>query len=263
MYCILLLVAYASAFPSADALPQPQPDDSPFELERLAALYGSDKQRALHRYTNVYSSLFDNERLRILNVSEAGVLRGSSAHMWLDFFPKAHIFAMDVNFRQYREHPNHKQAESHRLHLLKCCNTQADIEQHRLVPDSMDVVIDDAGVHSLALQEVLFPLLWPLVRPGGWYIIEDVDPQRGGLSFTQNHSRLSPLLQRVLETQRAYMVDSTPGIPDAVWHKYQARIRRWPAVEGKKWVVSREVHNSHLLVIRRHETRHSGRSTTV
>ena len=224
----------------------------PHALERLAKLYGTDKQVSQHRYTNYYSTLFDEDRReQVLNVTEAGILRGSSVHMWVDYFPRANVWGLDVDMHHYREHPNHRTAEHQaRMHLLLCCKSQEDVAKHRLVSGSMDLVIDDAGLHSLALQEMLFPLLWPLVKPGGYYVIEDVDPQRGGLAFTENHSGLSPLLRSVLETHSAFMVDSTPGITPSAWSAWQHKMQRKP-VEGKRWVASRSVHNSHLLVIRK------------
>ena len=136
------------------------------------------------------------------------------------------------------------------MHLSKCCYSQFHIDRAHLVPDTMDIVLEDAGDHSRRLQELLFPLLWPLVRPGGWYIIEDVDPQRGGDDFTQNHSALLPMLQRVLETHRSFLVESTPGITGDAWQKWMAHGNSHP-VKGRVWVPSRRVHNSHLLIIKR------------
>ena len=113
----------------------------------------------------------------------------------------------------------------------------------------MDLVLEDAGEHRFELQKMLFQFMWPLVRVGGFYVIEDVDPQRGGLKFTQDHDSLPPLMRTVLEENYAFEVDSTPGIPPERWKGWQSFMSgRWAR---PPYVRSRAVHNSHLLVIQR------------
>ena len=121
-----------------------------------------------------------------------------------------------------------------------------------------NVVLEDAGDHSLRLQEKLFELLWPLVRIGGWYLIEDVDPQRGGLAFTQDHDALGPMLRRVLEENRAFMTDTSVGIPTEQWKVWQKSMSGPGGTRGYSskfgnvaWVKDRKTHNSHVLVIRK------------
>ena len=41
-----------------------------------------------------------------------------------------------------------------------------------LSPGGYDLIVDDAS-HDGKLSEVTFGLLWPLVRPGRWYVLED------------------------------------------------------------------------------------------
>ena len=45
-------------------------------LERLARLAATDKQWGLHKYTDVYTSLFHNMRNDRVNLTEVGVLHG-------------------------------------------------------------------------------------------------------------------------------------------------------------------------------------------
>ena len=227
-------------------------------LERLASKYDSDKRWGLHKYTVAYASIFDSHRHSFVSVTEAGLLTGASAHIWLDYFPNAHINALDTNLKLFRVHPDHQHIRSTRLHLRKCCQSRADVLATGLKNASQDLVIDDAGLHDLELQLFLFELLWPLVKPNGWYVVEDVDPARGGDSYTQNHKALSPLMQQVLETHHAFLMDPTPGIPPAAWARYQRgpgskrpKHLPWTAndTRGAPFVTSRVIHNSRLLVI--------------
>tara|TARA_B110001452_G_scaffold51021_1_gene38988 strand:+ start:1284 stop:1574 length:291 start_codon:yes stop_codon:yes gene_type:complete len=64
-----------------------------------------------------------------------------------------------------------------------------------LEDESMDTVIDDVGMHEQEHQEIVLHRYWRRVRPGGFYIIEDVewdraDEARGG-SATPG-GRISP-----------------------------------------------------------------------
>ena len=81
-------------------------------------------------------------------------------------------------------------------------------EEERLdfVPESMDIVIDDAGIHKRSLQEGLLATMWKYVKPGGYYIMEDVDGKRGGFDYETNHS-LSSSTIGILENNHAFMVN--------------------------------------------------------
>ena len=86
------------------------------------------------------------------------------------------------------------------------------------------------------------------MRVGGIYIIEDVDSLRGGQAYTHNHSTLVPSLRAALEANHAFMVDSTLGLTPEQWQHWEQHNTH---SHGKTWMHGRDVHNSHLLVIRR------------
>ena len=64
-------------------------------LERLARLAATDKQWGLHKYTDVYASLFHNMRNDRVNLTEVGVLHGASVVMWASYFRNANIYGLD------------------------------------------------------------------------------------------------------------------------------------------------------------------------
>ena len=45
-------------------------------------------------------------------------------------------------------------------------------EAAELSPDGYDLIVDDAS-HDGKLSQATFGLLWPLVKPGRWYVLED------------------------------------------------------------------------------------------
>ena len=163
-------------------------------LEALGFKYGSDKSKDDHKYVDLYAALFDSIRDRVTNVTELGFAKGHSLDMWLDYFPAARIWGVDVNKghivqRRFKHKP--------RVSLI-----QADLYRATTTPrsigledESMDVVIDDVGMHEQEHQEIVLHRYWRRVRPGGFYIIEDVewdraDEARGG-SATPG-GRISP-----------------------------------------------------------------------
>ena len=84
-------VLHLAAIGLVAALPIPSDEELP-SLADIADHYGTDKPLKFgHAYTNLYGPLLDPRRESVLNVTEIGVLFGSSVLMWADYFPKANI----------------------------------------------------------------------------------------------------------------------------------------------------------------------------
>jgi cephalosporin hydroxylase len=134
-------------------------------LPELFDHYGSDKNRA-HAYGPVYQKLLEPVRDTVTGVLEIGVADGASLRAWRDFFPKAFIIGMDKH-------------SSRRVSEERITTVTGDQSDHVLL-DTMadryqpvDLIVDD-GSHKLAHQIISVTCLLPLVKPGGFYIIEDV-----------------------------------------------------------------------------------------
>lgn len=150
-------------------------------LDLLAALCGTDKF-GLHHYTPVYEALVQPLRRRAISLLELGVggyghgLGGESLLMWAAYFPRGRIYGVDIE---------DKSALSRgRIKVFKCSQT----DRERLTAlcgeiGPFDLVIDD-GSHVNAHQIESFRILWPYVKDGGWYVVEDVQtsywPSYGG-----------------------------------------------------------------------------------
>lgn len=116
--------------------------------------YGTDKGDH-HSYAPIYAAIPAD----IKTVFEIGIDRGGSLLAWLDLFPEAHVYGLDI-----------KQHEP--LKLDRLTTICADIQKWRAdgLP-LLDLVIDD-GSHITSDIVNGFEKLWPLCR--GTYIIEDV-----------------------------------------------------------------------------------------
>jgi hypothetical protein len=97
-------------------------------------------------------------------VLEVGIAYGGSLMMWQRLFPRGLVAGADWD-------PDAKWPEGTRQ--IRCA--QDDPQLFVLAAQiscEWDLIVDDASHHG-ALTEATFGLLWPLVAPGGWYVIED------------------------------------------------------------------------------------------
>jgi hypothetical protein len=140
-------------------------------LDLLAALCGTDKF-GLHHYTPVYEELARPLRRRPVRLLELGVggygrdLGGESLLMWAAYFRRGRIYGVDIE---------DKSALSRgRIKVFQC--SQTDRERLGALCREIgpfDFVIDD-GSHVSAHQIESFGILWPFVKDGGCYVVEDV-----------------------------------------------------------------------------------------
>jgi hypothetical protein len=155
------------------------------ELTQLADRFGSDKGSSKHRYTELYHMLFQPYRQAKLNFLEMGLMIGGPEHgidkdrevkeppsvrMWLEYFPNAHIIGLDVSdFAAY---------QTDRFTFYRCdmddrANIAEAAEKMRKAGQMPNIIIDDAS-HASRHQQDAFLTLFPLLAPGGMYIIEDL-----------------------------------------------------------------------------------------
>jgi len=150
-------------------------------LTDLADRYGCDKGSTKHRYTELYQMLFLPFRERKINFLEMGLLIGGPEHgvdkdrktedlpsirMWLEYFSKANIHGLDVSDFSWFEHERFK--------FFRCdMERRENIAQASNSMPSMDIVIDDAS-HASHHQQNAFLELFPRLKSGGLYIVEDL-----------------------------------------------------------------------------------------
>jgi hypothetical protein len=151
------------------------------DLDLLAALYGTDKFGE-HEYTPVYRELMRAARRKPVRLLEIGVggyegaLGGESLRMWASYFRSGRIFAIDVYDKTA--------LSGGRVQVFQC--SQVDAPKLTALAGEhgpFDFVIDD-GSHENAHQVETFRILWPFVKDGGAYVVEDVQtsywPSYGG-----------------------------------------------------------------------------------
>ena len=138
-----------------------------FFLQELAFKYGTDKRESRHNYVSVYEELFKKIQLDPIKLLEIGVYNCSSHNMWVDWFPNATIYGIDINDANFSKY------NKARLQLDRV--DQGDPEQLALYAElhgPWRIIIDD-GSHLATHQVVSFNTLWPHIEPGGYYVVED------------------------------------------------------------------------------------------
>lgn len=153
-------------------------------LNRLApsaSLYGgTDKLQ--HGYLPYYERHLGPRRLRRLLVFEIGVGNysdpspGGSLRLWRDYLLRSKILGLDI---EHKVVELGRRVAFEQVDQSSASDLQRVVEQH----GAPDVVIDD-GSHVGAHVHASFDVLWPKVRPGGLYVIEDLStsyyPGHGG-----------------------------------------------------------------------------------
>lgn len=141
--------------------------ESPYgELTRLAGAK-TDKGATGHHFTEVYELFFSPLKSAAAKVFEIGVAGGGSLEMWRDYFPKATVYGIDI----------YPKSELDSARIKTFVADQADRGQLAAFIDKFgggyDIIIDDGG-HAMDQQQVSVGFLFKYLKPGGYYVIEDV-----------------------------------------------------------------------------------------
>jgi hypothetical protein len=141
---------------------------------------GSDKS-TYHNYTKVYDALFHSMKDSAEHVLEIGIgtnntdvlsnmgvsgTPGASLRGWREYFTKAHIWGCDVDKRIL--------FQEDRITTFFLDQLQDDLDSYIPEEDLLfDIIIDD-GLHDPAVNFFTLRKLWKRLKPGGYYIVEDL-----------------------------------------------------------------------------------------
>jgi hypothetical protein len=149
------------------------------DLDAIGMICGSDKSSTVknnHDYLRHYEWVFGEYRDQKINVIEIGVQKGPSLKAWKWYFSQATIIGIDIQ-------PRCRNLREDRVEIE--IGSQADVEFMqgvcRKYPPT--IIIDD-GSHLAEHNIVTFEATFPLLPPGGLYIVEDM-----GCHFGTNADR--------------------------------------------------------------------------
>lgn len=144
------------------------------ELQLLGNKHGTDKGDIHHTfagrtYLDIYERYLSHLKDKPINFLEIGVRDGSSHRMWSDFFSDdSQIYGIDID-------PRCKQSEKKNVKIFIGSQSSPEIieEVATHAGGLFDAIIDD-GSHINELTIKSFDLLFPYLKSGGVYIIEDL-----------------------------------------------------------------------------------------
>lgn len=152
------------------------------DLSKLATHFGTDKW-GNHKYTPHYQHHLGHLRdapIKLLEIGIGGYSRagagGASLRMWKAFFPHGQITGLDLQDKSF--------VNEERIRAFQGDQTDAALlHEINTLAGPFDVIIDD-GSHRSAHIIATFEILYPLLKDGGIYVVEDTQtsywPEFGG-----------------------------------------------------------------------------------
>ena len=138
-------------------------------LDAIAMEMGTDKSSNGHSYCQYYDMIFDPLRFKQNNLLEIGIDKGDSLRMWKEYLPHSIIHGIDIRGSyEYLE-----ELGGIKTHIVDQSNKGELIvfaEQHL---NYFNIIIDD-GSHQSADMVLTLETLFPYLKSGGYYIIEDL-----------------------------------------------------------------------------------------
>jgi hypothetical protein len=171
------------------------------ELNAIFQECGSDKA-AVHNYGAVYELLLRGFRHRPFTLLKLGAGCGGSLRAWERYCPLAKIIASDIN-------PVARRFAGPRttVEIVNHHNRRALAVLGKHAP--LDFIIDD-GDHQPCAVRTVYEVLWPLLRVGGVYVIEDLQVAR----TPAFHPETGPIFDGVAARLAAENVES--GLTDRI-----------------------------------------------
>ncbi len=129
---------------------------------------GCDKE-SNHAYGDAYEKIFsmhwlDWDRNSAKLMMEIGVADGSSLLAWQEIFPNAKIVGLDIHISE--------KAIANGIEFHKGDQRSQEDCERAAAGRQFDVIVEDA-MHTLDNTLLTLFWLWPYVKPGGLYIVEE------------------------------------------------------------------------------------------
>ncbi|MFM7671770.1 MAG: class I SAM-dependent methyltransferase [Bacteroidota bacterium] len=128
------------------------------------------EDRMIHKwdhYFDIYEKYFAHYREKPLNFLEIGIMHGGSLNLWKNYFgEQLRLYAMDIN-------PECKAFEEQNIQIHIGSQEDPVFLQGlaETLPD-LDIILDDGG-HTMKQQLLTFETLFPKLKEGGIYLVED------------------------------------------------------------------------------------------
>lgn len=152
-----------------------------------------------HDYLRFYDREWSKWRDEPIRLLEIGLNVGASVKLWLEYFSKARIDGIDIAGFVSKV----GELDPARFTFFKGSTFDPNfMERFREAnPDQYEIIIDD-GSHFSGPIVMAFSYLWGHVKPGGYYVIEDLgevrNPESHSPGYPDQIEFCSELLRQVM-----------------------------------------------------------------
>ncbi|TVY37583.1 8-demethyl-8-alpha-L-rhamnosyl tetracenomycin-C 2'-O-methyltransferase [Lachnellula cervina] len=142
----------------------------------IADSHGTDKVQA-HHYEQMYEhrlAPFRDKKIKMLEIGLGCSMvygPGASYYTWLEYFTNVDLYYIEYDAACAKQWAN----KTHDATIFAGDQASVPFLQEFLAETGgdFDVIIDDGG-HTMDQQRTSLSVLWPHVKPGGVYFIEDL-----------------------------------------------------------------------------------------
>ena len=144
-------------------------------LKELLQKYKCDKS-SKHSYELCYEKHFLPVKNEPINILEIGIFKGESMKVWLEYFPNATVYGIDI-FQRIKENelPILKNPRVKYLKLDSISEQAKQIITENWGDIKFDFIIDD-GLHTPVANRLTFLNFINFLKNDGVFFIEDVYP---------------------------------------------------------------------------------------
>lgn len=135
-------------------------------LDQIAIRTGTDKNSNCHNYCNYYEQFFAPLRDQPIKLLELGVYHGDSLRMWSEYFVNGLIYGADIEVMHQHDDSRIKTYLVDELDILSLVHLKGQIPL-------MDIIVNDAS-HLSRGMILSFEHLFPHLKPGGYFVLEDL-----------------------------------------------------------------------------------------
>ena len=139
-------------------------------LDQLGLKHGTDQASSFHDYCRTMDELLSPRRSLPVVFMEQGVLGGDGLRMWADYFthPDTRIIGVDPHTF------DRKPIDDRRVVIFQGSQCDSDLmSKIHAEYGAFDWVSDDAS-HFSSAQQQAFGIIWPFVKPGGFWCCQDL-----------------------------------------------------------------------------------------
>ena len=146
-----------------------------------------------HGYGKFYESHFKDFKDKELNILEIGSFYGNASASFFFYFKNSFLYAADIYTDLFRYHS--KRMQNFYVNSSEEKSIQENIINKKI---EFDIIIEDAG-HSLKDQIISLFLLFKKLKPGGLFIVEELDfpDTRRDMNLNNEKPTLRDILNKI------------------------------------------------------------------